>query len=184
MLSRNNSQTHLQYKKSFAWEMNYIWGCISNHLNALFRKQVIWCSRYSVAVQVGVTFWKSFWQLFPWKQWGSVLWHFCKVSTDEARARLLKKAVGHLSKICGVWPVLLRGGQASTLTVQCSDIAGICPASFVAVAQAQANERQGYHLFLMSPSKQTFVQSYIPRNIVLASEWPLFLLRKVTVAGW
>lgn len=86
----------------------------------------------------------------------------------------------------GLWGVtiLLRGGQASKLIVQYSNITGICSAYFMAVAQAQANQRQGYCVFLMIKGKQTFVQSYMPRKIVLVSEWPLCLHRKVTLASW
>lgn len=113
-LTRDNSkrQTHLRWKKSFAtgkWVLSEVVS-LSGWLKALCRRRVTWC-RCSVAVQVAVAFGKSFWQLLPWEQWGSVSWHFCKVSTDEARARLLEKAVGRLAKTWGAWLVLLSGSR-------------------------------------------------------------------------
>lgn len=49
----------------------------------------------------------------------------------------------------------------------------------VAAGQALASLRQGYNLFPVVRSKQSFYLA-TPREVVLASEWPLFLFGKAT----
>lgn len=179
VLSRNNrkSQTHLQCKKSFAMGKLCLRFCL--YLVGRMRYLVQHCS---VAVQVGVAFWKSFWQPLLWKQ-ASVLWHFCKVSADEARARLLEKEVGLLSKVCGTWLVCLRREKASKLSSVLTSPEFAQPILWLWPKPREAKGKVTVFSW-WSQANTTFVHSYIPRKILLASKWPLFLLREVTVAGW
>lgn len=54
----------------------------------------------------------------------------------------------------------------------------------VAAGQALASLRQGHNLFPVVRSKQSFYLA-TPREVVLASEWPLFLFGKATsIDNW
>lgn len=100
---------------------------------------------------------------------------FLQGKPDEVRDRGLAEAAGHRSRAHGVCP---GGCEASSLS-RVLTAQEFAPTVLVAAGQAFASPRQGCNLFLVVRTKQSFYLA-TPQEVVLASEWPLFLFGKAT----
>lgn len=98
---------------------------------------------------------------------------FCKVSQMKSGTGGLAEAAGPRSRARGVCP----GGREASSLSRTLTAQEFVRTVLVAAGQALASLRQGCNLFLVVRSKQSFYLA-TPQEVVLASEWPLFLFRK------
>lgn len=85
----------------------------------------------------------------------------------------LAEAAGPRSRAHGVCP----GGREASSLSRALTAKEFVRTVLVAAGQALASLRQGCNLFLVVRSKQSFYLA-TPQEVVLASEWPLFLFWK------